>query len=357
MRGRMGRRETSRRSFVYSPVMPFIMRPRASRRAALFTILGVVVIACAARSRGAPPRLRVWGFTVPWEARSSAVAREHAGQLDAVISGWIQLDSLTGQPFAEFRDTLARNRTGGLRLMGIVTNAVGGRFHADPVRQLVADPSALGRAAGAVARRLTTGGYRGVVIDLEGFAPTDRAVATAAIHAIADSARARGVRPIAVAVPAVDTMVFNGRDLVPAADYLLVMLYDQHWMTSPPGPLAAPDWVRGATALRVGEVGAQHVVAALPLYGYRWPTSGPAAALTFADAQRDAAAANVTLQRDPATSTMRATTPGVWDLWVSDAGLIDTLIRQVRAQGVNTIALWRLGQEDPDVWETVSRAR
>lgn len=357
MRGRMGRRETSRRPFVYLPVMPFAIRQRATRRAALLTMLGVVAVACAARSLGAPLRLRVWGFTVPWDAKSSADAREHASQLDAVVSGWIQLDSLTGQPFAEFRDTLARNPTGGLRLMGIVTNAVGGHFHADPVRQLAANPSALARAAGDVARRLTTGRYRGLVIDLEGFAPTDRAAATVAIRAIADSARARGVGPIAVAVPAVDTTVFNGRDLVPAADYLLVMLYDQHWMTSPPGPLAAPDWVRAATALRVGEVGAQHVVAALPLYGYRWPTNGPAAALTFADAQRDAAAANVTLQRDPATSTMRATSPGAWDLWVSDAGLIDALIREVRSQGVNTIALWRLGQEDPGMWGVIGRSR
>src|ERR1051326_3857093 len=167
MRGRMGRRETSRRPFVYSPVMPYIMRDRAPRRAALFTMLAVVVVACAARSLGAPAPLRVWGFTVPWDAKSSANARAHAGQLDAVISGWIQLDSLTGQPFAEFRDTLARNRTSGLRLMGIVTNAVGGHFHADPMRQLAADPAALARAAGDASRRLTAGGYRGVVIDLQ----------------------------------------------------------------------------------------------------------------------------------------------------------------------------------------------
>jgi spore germination protein YaaH len=338
--------------------MRSLKRDFASHRSLLLAAVGILVAgACAARALGAAARLRIWGFTVPWDAKSSALARDHSAQLDAVISGWIQLDSLTGQPFAEFRDTLARGRTPGMRLMGIVTNAVAGRFHAGGVRQLAADPAALAHAAGDIARRLTSGGYRGAVIDLEGFAAADRATMTAVVHAIADSARARHVAPIAVAVPAVDTSVFHGRDLVPAADYLLVMLYDQHWTTSPPGPLAAPDWVRGATALRVGEVGASHVVAALPLYGYRWPTTGPAAALTFADAQRDAAAAGVQLQRDPATSTMRATSPGVWDLWVSDAGLVETLIGVVREQGVNTIALWRIGQEDPGLWSVLGRAR
>lgn len=338
--------------------MPVSSRRFTLHRLGLFIALGAAAIAaCAARSVEAPTQLRIWGFTVPWDAKSSATAREHATQLGAVISGWIQLDSVTAQPFAEFRDTLARNRVSGMRLMAIVTNAVAGRFHPAAVRQLAADPDALARAAGEVARRLTSGGYGGLVIDLEGFAPPDRDAIALVARAFADSARRHRIAPIALAVPAVDTVTFAGRNFVPAVDYLLVMLYDQHWTTSAPGPLAAPDWVRAATASRVAEVGASHVVAALPLYGYRWPTTGPAAALTFADAERDAGAAGVQLQRDSATATLRATSPGAWDLWVSDAGLIMRLIREVRAEGVNTIALWRLGQEDPAVWSALEAAR
>ena len=191
--------------------------------------------ACAARSLGGPPRLRVWAFTVPWDAASSMDARTHAGQLSAVISGWIQLDSLTGQPFAEFRDTLARNKPSGLRLMAMVTNAVGGRFHPDAARRLASDPAALAHAAAEIARRASTGNYRGLVIDFEGFTAADRDLTTLLVRAIADSARHRGVTPIAVAVPAVDTAAFPARNFVPAADYVLVMLYDQHWTTSAPG--------------------------------------------------------------------------------------------------------------------------
>jgi spore germination protein YaaH len=328
---------------------------KSNRWLLLAAIVMAAVGACAARSLGTAARLRVWGFTVPWDAKSGTSARDHATQLTSVISGWIQLDSLTGQPFAEFRDTLARNRPPGMRLMAIVTNAVAGRFHPDAVRRLAADPAAMSRAAGDVARRAANASYRGLIIDLEGFVAADRDGTAMVVRTIADSARRRGVTPIAVAVPAVDTAAFPGRSFVPAADYLLVMLYDQHWTTSAPGPVAAPDWVRAATALRVAEVGARHVIAALPLYGYRWPSTGPAAALTFADAQRDAAAAGVQLQRDAATSTLRATSAGAWDLWISDAGLIEVLIREVAAQGVGTIALWRLGQEDPAVWPMLAR--
>ena len=332
---------------------------RAPLRALLLVALSSIGVigACAARSLSAPPRLRVWGFTVPWDAKSSDDARAHATQLAAVVSGWIQLDSLTGQPFAEFRDTLARATPSGMQLMAIVTNAVAGKFHPDAVRALAADPTTLARAAGDIAHRINTANYRGMVIDLEGFVAADHDVLATVVRAFSDSARAHGATPIAVAVNAVDTATFQGRALVPAADYLLVMLYDQHWMMSLPGSVASPDWVRAALARRVAEVGAQHVIAALPLYGYRWPASGPAAALTYADAQRDAAAAGVTLRRDSATATLRATSPGAWDLWVSDAGLIEALMREVQAQNVNTIALWRLGQEDPALWTLLSHSR
>ena len=63
------------------------------------------------------------------------------------------------------------------------------------------------------------------------------------------------------------------------------------------------------------------------------------------------------VRRDSATATLRATSAGAWDLWVSDAGLIEALIREVRAQNVATIALWRLGQEDPAIWGILARQR
>lgn len=322
-------------------------------------VIGITIIAgCAARPLiGAAAPLQVWGFAVPWDPNSAASARAHAAQLDAVVSGWLQLDSITGEPYSEFRDTLARGGTSGSRLMAIVTNASGGRFHPDVVRTLAASPDALARAAGDLARRLTSGRYRGMVLDLEGFAAADRDAIALVARAFIDSARAHAVAPIAVAVPATDTAAFPGRSFVPLADYLLVMLYDQHWSTSSPGSIASPAWVRNSLARRVAEVGAEHIVAALPLYGYRWPTTGPATAITFAEAERNTAAANVPMVRDTITQTLHAASEGAWELWVSDSKLLGALIREVTAQGVHRVALWRLGQEDSTVWGLLEEKR
>lgn len=330
--------------------------PRATIRRSIvpaLVVIGTLIMACAARPLSSAARLHMWAFTVPWDASSAASARAHAGQLDAVVSGWIQLDSVTGQPYTEFRDTLARTGTPGTRLMAMVTNAAGGRFHPDVIRSLAADSAALAQAAGALARRITSARYRGMVLDFEGLGLADRDITALVTRAFIDSARAHGVSPIAVAVPATDTAAFPGRAFVPLADYLLVMLYDQHWSTSTPGSIASPAWVRNSLALRVAEVGNKHIVAALPLYGYRWPPSGAATAITFAEAQRNSATANTPLTRDTVTQTLHAASAGAWELWVSDAVLLSALVREVRAQGVDRIALWRLGQEDPGIWQAI----
>jgi spore germination protein YaaH len=241
--------------------------------------------------------------------------------------------------------------------MAIVTNASGGRFHPDVVRRLAIDSVALARVAGDLARRLAASPYRGMVLDLEGVVAADRDATALVARALVDSVRAHRISPIAVAVPATDTATFPGRSYVPLADYLLVMLYDQHWATSPPGSIASPAWVRNSLALRVAEVGSDHIVAALPLYGYRWPPTGAATAITFAEAQRNTGTANVALARDTITQTLHAASAGAWELWVADAGLLSALIREVSAQNVDRIALWRLGQEDPAIWQVLRQRR
>jgi spore germination protein YaaH len=160
---------------------------------------------------------------------------------------------------------------------------------------------------------------------------------------------------VAVAIHAADTAAYPTRILFPAADAAIVMLYDEHWSTSAPGPIATPDWVRRTLAQRVADVGADRLVAALPLYGYLWRGTQAGEPLSFADARRAASQANVELARDPSSMSLHAFQSGVWELWMTDAELLRTLVDQVTGLGVRRIALWRLGQEDPSVWQVILR--
>lgn len=330
-----------------------------SRRARPISALAVVAAGLFAAGCASIPfvgrgRTEFWGFTAPWDARSAASAIRHAGALDAVVTGWTTFDTVTGRPYALFADSTANRAAAGRRRLMLVTSYAGDRFHPQTVLALAASTPTLADAAGTIARAAQGGGFRGLVLDLEGHAAPDVGQLVMVVKAIADSARARGVRPVVVAVPAGDTAAYPSRALLDAgADQLLVMLYDEHWASSPAGPIASPEWVAQRLAARVAEVGPDRLVAGLPLYGYHWRRDGVTDVVSFDDARRIATTIGVPLTREPASRTLRAVSADSSQLWVTDAELLATLVDEVRRSGVRTISLWRLGLEDPAVWGSV----
>ena len=298
--------------------------------------------------RGAAER---WAFTGPWDGRSATSVRAHAASLDGVVLDWIALDSTNGLPLDVYPDSLSAALPGARR-MALVTSFLGDGFHPSLIRRLALDSNALKASAAAIAERMVRGGYRGLVIDFEGMTGPDTALTRAVVATIASVARVRGVGPVTVALPATDTVGYPARLFASSADLLLIMLYDQHWATSPPGPIADPQWVRRTLAMRVAESGANRLVAGLPTYGYQWRPNVPAGVISYDDARRIATEAGVALERDPATSTLHAvrTAGDQWELWVSDAVLLDALHREVAALNVKRIAYWRLGLEDAAMW-------
>ncbi|MEP6991584.1 MAG: hypothetical protein ABJA80_11705 [bacterium] len=326
-----------------------------ARGTALRQVLPVVVVltsACASLPTSAAPAMERWGFSAPWDPRSAASVRAHGSALDGVVLDWIPLDTVTGMPFVLYQESLAAVLPPDERRLVLVTSFVTDQFHPAVVRRLATDSALLGRSAAAIAERALRGGARGVVIDFEGMTGADTAVTRAVVAAIADAAHARNVGPVVIAMPATDTVGYPARLFAGTADLLLVMLYDQHWATSSPGAIADPAWVRRTLAMRVAEGASGRIVAALPLYGYLWRAGRLAETLSYDDARRLAAEAGVPLERDPATGSLHAVRAGDdgWELWVSDATLLDALRREVSALGVSRVAYWRLGLEDPALW-------
>lgn len=297
---------------------------------------------------------RFWAFTAPWDAASDSSLRAHESVLDAAVTGWIQLDSVTGRPTLLYPDDSTRAGDSARRF-ALVTSWHGREFHPAVVRRLGSHPDELDAVASQIAHIVSSGAYSGIVLDFESQSVADTAFTARVVRALADSARRHGASVVAVAIPAADTAAYPTRAFFPAADFALVMLYDEHWSTSAPGPVATPDWMRRTLGQRIADVGADHIVAALPVYGYLWRGSQPAESMSFAGAQRAAAQANVEIVRDPASRSLHAIQPGAWELWSSDAELLRALRDEVAALGVTRVALWRLGQEDPGVWPLIAR--
>ena len=310
---------------------------------------------CTAQGPARPARGEFWAFTAPWDPASAASVARNSARLDAVVTGWIALDSATGRPFvaAAYNDT--QGVAAGTWRFAIVTSWHNDRFHPRSVRALAGDEALLAQAARWIAEHGAAGRYDGLVVDFEELEPSDLAAQLRVIAAIRDSARGRGVRSLAVAIPAGNAASYPARRLLEVADFVLVMLYDQHWLGSQPGPISEPGWVSRSLAARVAEAGGpDRVVAGLPLYGYRWVRGAPTEIVSFEDAKRIAAESGAPLTRDARSFTLRAHRSPDWDMWVTDAELLRRLVSEAQRIGVRRFAFWRLGQEDPAMWEALS---
>ncbi|MEA2764811.1 MAG: peptidoglycan-N-acetylglucosamine deacetylase [Gemmatimonadaceae bacterium] len=294
-----------------------------------------------------------WGFTGPWDKRSDVSVQQHSPSLTRIITGWIALDTTSFLPVQVYPDNFRNDDMVAPRTMALITSYHGSRFHPEIIRGLGGSPQAAGITAGAIAALIDSTAYRGVVIDFEGMTPRDLDALLAVTRAVADSVRAHGVHTVVIAVPAGDTAAYPSALLLESADLIMAMLYDQHWSASPPGPIASPDWVARNLGTRVAEVGAARIVAAFPLYGYRWRKSAETEVISFDDARRLTTMTNTALIRDHSSETLHATSPEGWELWVSDRGLLERLVRDARQLGVRSFALWRLGLEDQGVWDFI----
>jgi hypothetical protein len=137
-------------------------RARCARAAcAAVLVLAAGCSSLPVTTRAAPER---WGFTIPGDVRSAASARANAGALDALVLGWIVLDSATGLPLQPVADTLSRTLTAGVRRMAMVTTLHGPSAHPALVRRLAMDSMALKRTSAAIADVMQRAGYRGLVI-------------------------------------------------------------------------------------------------------------------------------------------------------------------------------------------------
>jgi len=324
-------------------------------RRALPPIAFALLTACA----NLPSQPRVspayWGFTGPWDHRSDASVATHGSSLERVITGWIAFDTTSFRPVQLYPDSIGQQPFMTSRSMALITTYLGNRFHPEIVRGLGDNAQISALTAGAIASLVDSGGYRAVVMDFEGMTPRDLDQLLAVTKAVADSVRAHGVTTVVIAVPGADTAAYPAALLLQSADFIMPVLYDQHWATSPPGPVAAPDWVNRNLGTRVAEVGAARIVAAFPLYGYRWRRSAPAEVISYDDARRLTTMTNTPLTRDHASGTLHAVSPEGWEIFVSDRVLLETLVREARELGVTTFALWRLGLEDPAVWDIIGR--
>jgi spore germination protein YaaH len=236
----------------------------------------------------------------------------------------------------------------------LVTNYDNGHYHAATIRAISEDSAVTANAARQVV--LQSGETGPLVLDFQDVAPEQLKSFTNLLRNITAFARGRGRAPVALVVPPQDTLSYPSEILGRVVDVLIVRAFGDHRPGTAPGAPATAEFITRALGPRTKVLGPSRVIAALPLFGYRWERDGTAKAVSYADVSASLNAEASAFRRDPATSFLVATGRDGWTAWVPDGRTIAYLISVVQRRGVSGVALTGLRGAAPDIAQYAAQA-
>jgi cellulose synthase/poly-beta-1,6-N-acetylglucosamine synthase-like glycosyltransferase/spore germination protein YaaH/peptidoglycan/xylan/chitin deacetylase (PgdA/CDA1 family) len=300
------------------------------------------------------------GFYVSWDQDSRTSLRRHINQLDVVSPQWLLLDGSLGR-VAVTSDLQAEALIAGAKtppsVLPMVHNAHNGLSDGPLASNLLLNPAAEKALISNLVVLAQQRGYAGYVFDFENIsqAAIDRypefvAQARAALKPIG--------REVWVATPFSDN-AWPLAKFGAAADAVVLMAYDQHWGAGEPGPPAGQEWFEQTLATDMKILDPRRTVVSFGAYGYDWTLkdkTGPASAesVEFYDATQLAFDSNASVSLDDnelnPTFAFEDDDQRKHIVWFLDAATLFNEIKVSDPYRPMGYALWRMGAEDPGIW-------
>jgi spore germination protein YaaH len=139
------------------------------------------------------------------------------------------------------------------------------------------------------------------------------------------------------------------------------MTYDYHWRGGSPGPVAPAYWIQSVTEYARSVVDPAKVLLGIHFYGYDWPPGGAATPRPWSLIQEiiDEQGATVNFMESNANGRVEESyfsyrsAQGTRQVWFMTKTGLASKIKTVQDLDLAGIAIWQLGYEKPEYWETV----
>ncbi|MGN6421705.1 MAG: glycosyltransferase [Asticcacaulis sp.] len=297
-------------------------------------------------------------FYTPWDDASRASLEKHINNIDVLAP---VLASVTGPKhnFIYQRDDaltyLIQNAAHRPAVWITVQNVAKDNWDSANTARLLGDRSARHKLILQIGDMLRKERAQGVVFDFEALPDASLAPYLTLIREARATLGAQGY--VVTLTAPVDTTVWNLRAFANAADRLFLMIYDQHSMADPAGPIAGQDWFNSRLAYALKSVPRDKAIVAIGSYAYDWTktTDGGlnVTPRTVEEAWRIARESQVQIQFDPSSGNAHyaySEDGREHEVWLLDAVSAWNQLRSIDDSNAWGVALWRVGSEDPGVW-------
>ena len=148
--------------------------------------------------------------------------------------------------------------------------------------------------------------------------------------------------------------VYDYKKISRFADRVFIMAYDQHWSTSSPGAVAEMEWSKQVALYGLENIPAEKLIVGMPFYGRTWVFENFGKAWFYSGICRILEENNVSqVEREDSIPHFKFQTQVEVTGYFDDAVSLVQRMKMFKSIGVDKIGFWRIGQEDPDVWDFI----
>ncbi|PYI47757.1 MAG: hypothetical protein DMF10_05805 [Verrucomicrobia bacterium] len=317
------------------------------------------------RPRKKPPDNEVrLAFYINGDSDSYASLQQHAAQITHVCPEWMTVTNGMGDLQIDGDTRLLKlAATKGIALMPLLTNLVGDAWQPEAIENLAhGPPSRQDRFIQSVLAVLRSAKAAGVVIDWQQIDPAYKKDLTKFIDKFADALHDDNKELWLCVQPGQELDYIDFDVLADNIDRFVAMLFDETSDTDPPGPLASRSWFEGWLRVLLQDSNTRQWIIAIGSYGYDWTIGGKKAeTISFSEAMSRANDAEIKSAEVQGPSF----SPYFYfqdedkehAVWFLDAVTFLNQLREVRDQKAGGFALYRLGSEDPAIWDALSVSR
>ena len=303
------------------------------------------------------PMLRT-AFAVTSDHQSLLDFAAHRNDLDAVFPTWFTVSDADGslrQPAvtAATASLFTRHQL----VLPMISNLdETGTWHPDELAILLDDPDASQRLIQNLKQKVLNLHADGINVDFEQLSKKETDNFSGWIKRLAAAFHEAHLL-VTVDIPLNDD-AFDYEYLGNEADAVVIMAYDEHYAPSKPGCIAGQSWFTDGIEDMVKRVPAGKIIVAMGAYGYDWnlTTKEPPTAFGFdeamilaADMEADVKASGDEL--NPSFIYQDELKQERHQVCFLDAVTAWNQFRVACRHKVRGVSMWRLGLEDPGVWD------
>lgn len=311
---------------------------------------------------------KVIGFYVDWDDTSFSSLKQNVSKMDELDPEWLHLQNSDGEISIddptrqqETLDFLNKNAPN-LPIVPLINN-----YNSDiqdwdskALSDMLANPDSRKRNIDEILNYIQKNSFSGVNIDYESIPKESQANYTQFVKELYSRLHPLNLE-ISLDIP-IDNGDFNLEALSQNADYLIIMAYDEHSAEDTVGPIASQNWYSKHLVDLFKNIDHQKIIVSIGNYGYDW-VSGETSNNTYSF-QRAVTVARESegkISLDPdnlnETYTYYDDNNELHQVYFLDAVTAFNQISEANHYQPSGYALWRIGSEDPSIWQVFTSRR